>query len=134
MIKDDETVDAANVYLGMLGQGTFTNNAHVKKHLTKILKEWLLMAEQSPHELWDLEVIYDSLTRVERKVWQILGSDRVVNFDNIRNAYDGDVTDHAIERTLKNIRSKLNPKKWLFSISRSKQQVRWIIQAGKKID
>lgn len=130
MSENDETVKAAKLFLGMLDAGTFTQKEFTKKHLTKIIKQWLMHCD-SVCESTELEQFYDSFTKTERKYWSLMSSKRVVSFDMFcEETYR---TDHAVEKTLKSIRTKLDRDKYDFSISRSRGEMEWLVRDGKKL-
>jgi hypothetical protein len=130
MDENDETVKAAKLYLGMLDAGTFTQHKSTKKHLTKIIKHWLMFCD-SVSELTELERLYDSFTKTEREFWSLMKVGRVVSFEIFcEGTYR---SDHAVEKTLKNIRTKLDRTKYDFEISRSRGEVQWLIRDGKKL-
>jgi tRNA A37 N6-isopentenylltransferase MiaA len=126
----DETVKAAKLFLGMLDAGTFTQDKIIKKHLTKILKQWLL-GDFSDMEVSEAERFFDSLTTEEKRIWQIIQGGRIVYFQDLTEGYFK--SNGAIEKTLKNIRKKLDRNQFDFAISRARQEMKWTVRNGKKL-
>ena len=137
-MDDNKTENVAKVLLGMMQTGAFTPNTlshkDVKLHLAKILKGWLVLSEQFSEVTSELDNLYDRLTPTERQVMRKLCSARKMSFEDLIEAAWSDrrVGYDAVERTLKNLRKKLDREVWWFEISRPLHEVKWILKAGKK--
>ena len=130
-MDDNETTKAAKVFLGMLETGAFTQDEYIKKHLSIILKSWLMGSNSITEEDIPSEEIYDSFTQGQFDAWQIIEHRRVIPFAELS---DGEYrSDHAIEKTLKQLRDKLDRSKNDFMISRAKSAVFWLVRNGKKM-
>lgn len=92
------------------------------------------MVEDRARELSEiLEKASAGLTPLQNKVFKIMLTRQIMHFNDLRPAWSKDVTEYAIESILKEIKKRLNPSLWQFSISRDHYKVTWEKRPDKNI-
>jgi|GEM_PF-4879574 len=97
------------------------SNLEFRKLVRAILRDRKLLILESQTSSDPLH----KLTPLQQKVFLIMLTRDVVSYEDLRSAWAKDVTEDAITKLLKAIRSRLDRSKWDFSISEARYQVTW---------
>lgn len=88
-------------------------------------------ADHPPPRSVETDGWQSELTRLDRELLKILTRPRRqtrLTFDELREAWTKNVSEHAIAKALKRLREKLPRKDWYFEISEASYEVIWIKQ------